>query len=37
MNVLVRAASLTHYLEVARSVGLDPLRMLADAELTPMC
>lgn len=30
---LVRAASLTHYPEVARSLGLDPLRMLADAGL----
>lgn len=33
MNVLVRAASLTHYVEVARHVGLDPRRMLADAGL----
>lgn len=30
---LVRAASLTHYPEIARSLGLDPLRMLADAGL----
>jgi len=34
MNVLVRAAALTHYLDVAHSVGLDPQRMLADVELT---
>ncbi|HSW04051.1 AraC family transcriptional regulator [Aquabacterium sp.] len=32
---LVRAASLTGYVEVARSLGLDPLRMLADAGLSP--
>ncbi|MBS0449349.1 MAG: AraC family transcriptional regulator [Proteobacteria bacterium] len=35
MAQLVRAASLTHYSEVARAVGLDPLRMLADAGLGP--
>jgi AraC-like DNA-binding protein len=34
MSSLVRAASLTNYSEVARSVGLDPLRMLADAGLS---
>ena len=33
MNVFVRAASLTNYLEVARGAGLDTHRMLADAEL----
>jgi AraC-like DNA-binding protein len=33
MLVLVRAASLTNYVQVARGVGLDPRRMLADAEL----
>jgi len=34
MPHLVRAASLTNYSEVARSVGLDPLRMLADVGLS---
>jgi AraC-like DNA-binding protein len=35
MSSLVRAASLTNYSEVARSVGLDPMRMLYDAGLSP--
>jgi AraC-like DNA-binding protein len=34
---LVRAASLTHYVEVARAVGLDPWRMLAEAGLNRTC
>ena len=33
MTSLVRAASLTNYCDVARAVGLDPSRMLADAGL----
>lgn len=33
LTPLVRAASLTRYAEVARSVGLDPVRMLAEAGL----
>ena len=32
---LVRAASLKSYPEIARSSGLDPLRMMADAGLSP--
>ncbi|MBV8379373.1 MAG: AraC family transcriptional regulator [Paucibacter sp.] len=32
-SALIRSASLTHYVEVAQSVGLDPYRMLADVEL----
>jgi AraC-like DNA-binding protein len=32
---LVRAASLTNYSEVARASGLDPVRMLLDAGLSP--
>lgn len=35
MSSLVRAASLTHYSEVARASGLDPVRMLLDAGLSP--
>ncbi|MBV8501343.1 MAG: AraC family transcriptional regulator [Paucibacter sp.] len=34
MPVLLRAAALTHYSEVARSLGLDPRRLLADAGLS---
>jgi AraC-like DNA-binding protein len=34
MPSLVRAASLTHYSEVARAGGLDPVRMLSDAGLS---
>src|SRR5262245_26420674 len=34
MFPLVRAASLTHYCEVARTAGLNPLRMLTDAGLS---
>jgi AraC-like DNA-binding protein len=33
MSSLVRAASLTNYEEVARTAGLDPMRMLADVGL----
>lgn len=33
-SALIRSASLTHYVEVAQSVGLDPYRMLADVELS---
>ena len=35
MLSLVRAAALTNYREVATAAGLDPLRMLADAGLSP--
>lgn len=35
MSSLVRAASLTNYSEVARASGLDPMRMLLDAGLSP--
>ncbi|SAK45447.1 AraC family transcriptional regulator [Caballeronia arationis] len=35
MSPLVRAASLTNYYEVARAAGLDPVRMLCDAGLSP--
>lgn len=35
MSLLVRAASLTNYGEVARAGGLDPARMLIDAGLSP--
>lgn len=37
MSKLVRSASLTGYAELARSVGLDPLRMLRMADLPPAC
>ncbi len=35
MSSLVRAAVLTNYSEVARAAGLDPVRMLLDAGLSP--
>ncbi|TDY21564.1 AraC-like DNA-binding protein [Paraburkholderia sp. BL6665CI2N2] len=35
MSSLVRAASLTNFSEVARAAGLDPVRMLLDAGLSP--
>jgi AraC-like DNA-binding protein len=35
MSSLVRAAALTNYSEVARAAGLDPVRMLFDAGLSP--
>ena len=35
MADLIRSASLTHYAEVARSVGLEPLAMLQKARLPP--
>lgn len=35
LSSLVRAASLTHYSEVARAAGLDPSRLLMDAGLSP--
>lgn len=37
MTRLIRAASLTHFQEVARQCGLDPWRMLADAGLHRSC
>ena len=37
MQTLVRSASLTDYLEVARTVGLDPSRMLAGVGLSRRC
>src|SRR5579863_7980807 len=37
MTKLVRSASLSDYLEVARSVGLDPYRMLDAAGLPRSC
>lgn len=35
MGSLVRAASLTNYAEVAENSGLNPVRMLLDADLSP--
>ncbi|QYY33153.1 AraC family transcriptional regulator [Cupriavidus pinatubonensis] len=35
MSLLVRAAALTNYCEVARAGGLDPLRMMFDAGISP--
>src|SRR5262245_24495822 len=35
MTVLVRAAALSNYAEVARQVGLDPVRMLRRLKLDP--
>src|SRR5882762_9883413 len=35
MSILVRAACLTNYSEVARAGGLDPARMLLHAGLSP--
>ena len=37
MSILVRAASLTHYVEVARQTGLDPWRMLRESGLPASC
>jgi AraC-like DNA-binding protein len=37
MILLIRGAVLTGYVEVARSVGLDPYRMIADCGLPPAC
>ncbi len=37
MSRLVRSATLSRYAEVARSVGLDPLRMMAEAGLPQSC
>jgi AraC-like DNA-binding protein len=37
MTSLTRSASLTNYAEVARNVGLDPVRMLAECRLPPKC
>lgn len=37
MADLIRSACLTHYAEVARAVGLDPLVMLRKARLPPNC
>lgn len=37
MSILVRAACLTNYLPVARSVGLDPWALLRDAGLVSSC
>jgi AraC-like DNA-binding protein len=34
---LIRSACLTHYAEVARSLGLEPLKMLRKARLPPAC
>jgi AraC-like DNA-binding protein len=34
---LIRSAVLTDYVEVARSVGLDPFRMTAEFDLPPAC
>jgi AraC-like DNA-binding protein len=34
---LIRSACLTHYADVARDVGLDPVRMLADCHLPQRC
>ena len=35
MSLLVRAAALTNYSEVARAAGLDPVRMMMDAGISP--
>jgi AraC-like DNA-binding protein len=35
MPRLIRSATLTNYVDVARSVGLDPYRMIAEARLPP--
>jgi len=35
MSLLVRAAALTNYSEVARAAGLDPVRMMFDAGISP--
>ncbi|MEM5433196.1 AraC family transcriptional regulator, partial [Cupriavidus oxalaticus] len=35
MSLLVRAAALTNYSEVARAAGLDPLRMMYEAGINP--
>ena len=35
MSLLVRAAALTNYSEVARAAGLNPVRMLFDAGISP--
>lgn len=35
MSLLVRAAALTNYREVARAAGLDPVRMMFDAGISP--
>jgi AraC-like DNA-binding protein len=35
MSLLVRAAALTNFREVARAAGLDPVRMIFDAGLSP--
>ena len=37
MNALIRSASLTNYADVARTVGLDPARMLRECRLPPKC
>jgi AraC-like DNA-binding protein len=37
MTDLIRSASLTHYPEVARSMGIDPKAMLKQARLPPHC
>lgn len=35
MSLLVRAAALTNFSEVARAAGLDPVRMMMDAGISP--
>ncbi len=37
MTALIRSASLTNFAEVAREVGLDPARMLAEVRLPQRC
>src|SRR5262249_41518854 len=37
MPRLIRSAALSNYVEVARSVGLDPHRMVAECGLPPAC
>jgi len=37
MTNLVRSASLTNFAVIARSAGLDPLALLADVDLDPVC
>ena len=37
MPRLIRSAVLSNYVEVARSVGLDPYRMISEFRLPPAC
>src|SRR5947199_7580743 len=37
LSDLIRSATLTHYAEIARSVGLDPIEMVRKARLPLAC